>query len=288
VIDGVFAEGADGRLALHPAAPPSDEDVRRLLARRGLDVCDASDVDPLADESAALAGITSASIQKRIALGPRSGARVLQIGREPDAPWVTSRGPCQAHFEGFDLHGNITVAADDGPGLERLCRYVLRPPVAQERLTVTPDGLVLVALKSEWHDGTTHLLFTPVELLEKLAALTPRPRVNLVAYHGILAPRARARALAVGQVSAPPPEERPLAALETPGPEPSRRPPHGPSPTPGDTSAAVIMVSVLARVLIVLPATMRLFGDLNWWAPQWLGGTRAAHPAETAARRPSS
>src|SRR5438128_7932236 len=44
--------------------------------------------------------------------------------------------------------------------------------------------------KAEWHDGTTHLLFTPVELLEKLAALTPRPRINLALYHGILAPRA--------------------------------------------------------------------------------------------------
>ena len=139
-------------------------------------VADAVDVDPLAEESPALAGISSASIQGRIALGPRAGARVFQIGREPDGPWVTSRGPCQAHLEGFDLHANITVAADDRAGVERLCRYVLRPPVAQERLSITPDGLVLVTLKSEWHDGTSHLVFTPVELLEKLAALTPRPR----------------------------------------------------------------------------------------------------------------
>ncbi len=72
--------------------------VQRLLARRGLDVDDPPDVDPLAEESPALAGISSASIQGRIALGPRAGARVLQLGREPDAPWVTSRGPCQAHL----------------------------------------------------------------------------------------------------------------------------------------------------------------------------------------------
>ena len=57
--------------------------------------------------------------------------------------------------------------------------------MAQERLSLTPEGLVLVTLKSEWHDGTTHLLFTPVELLEKLAALTPRPRINLVLYRGL-------------------------------------------------------------------------------------------------------
>lgn len=38
---------------------------------------------------------------------------------------------------------------------------------------------------------------------------------------------------------------------------------------------AVAIDATLVRVLIV-PATMRLFGDLNWWAPQWLGGVRPA------------
>jgi len=143
-LDGVFAEAADGTLEFHPADPPSDEEVAwllaairrrvlRLLARRGLAVEDAPDVDPLAEESPALAGISSAAVQGRVALGPRAGARVIQIGREPDAPWVTSRGPCQAHLEGFDLHAAITVAAADRAALERLARYVLRPPVAQDQ-----------------------------------------------------------------------------------------------------------------------------------------------------------
>jgi hypothetical protein len=42
-----------------------------------------------------------------------------------------------------------------------------------------------------WRDGTSHLLFEPIELLEKLAAITPRPAINLVLYHGVLAPNAR-------------------------------------------------------------------------------------------------
>lgn len=37
---------------------------------------------------------------------------------------------------------------------------------------------------------------------------------------------------------------------------------------------AVAVDATIVRVLIV-PATMRLFGDLNWWAPAWLGGQRA-------------
>src|SRR5206468_7375165 len=67
-----------------------------------------------------------------------------------------------------------TIAA-----LEQLCRYVLRPPIAQERFSRTADGRILLTLKAEWTDGTTALVFEPVELLERLAALTPRPRINL-------------------------------------------------------------------------------------------------------------
>jgi hypothetical protein len=127
---------------------------------------------------------------------------VLQVGREPNSPWITSRAPCHAHLEGFDLHANLTVREDDRDGLERLCRYVLRPPVAQDRLQLTPDGRVLVTLKGEWTDGTTHLLFEPVEFLEKLAALTPRPWINLLVYHGVLAPHARWRQRAVSHEGA--------------------------------------------------------------------------------------
>jgi len=49
----------------------------------------------------------------------------------------------------------------------------------------------LVQLKRVWADGTSHLLFEPLEFLEKLAALTPRSRINLILYHGMLAPHAR-------------------------------------------------------------------------------------------------
>jgi hypothetical protein len=92
LLDGVLAERADGVLEFHPAEAPSDHEVarllatiyrrvRRLLARRGLDADHGADIDPLAKESPALTGISSASIQGRIALGPRAGARVLQTIR---------------------------------------------------------------------------------------------------------------------------------------------------------------------------------------------------------------
>ena len=140
-----------------------------------------------------LAGITGASVLGQIALGPRAGARVWRLGADPDAPWITSSGSGQAHVEGFDLHASVRVPGHDRRRLEHLCRYVLRPPVGQERLRRLSDGRVVVELKRAWADGTTHLLFTPLEFLEKLAALTPRPRINLILYHGMLAPHARWR-----------------------------------------------------------------------------------------------
>ncbi|HMG18909.1 MAG TPA: hypothetical protein VK573_09305, partial [Gemmatimonadales bacterium] len=48
-----------------------------------------------------------------------------------------------------------------------------------------------------WRDGTSHFLFEPIEFLEKLAALIPRPAVNLLLYHGVLASRARWRSQVV-------------------------------------------------------------------------------------------
>jgi len=106
-------------------------------------------------------------------------------------------GPYQARHRGFDLHAGVCVPADQPDRLERIARYTLRPPVAQDRLQWTDDGQIRLALRRPWSDGTTHLLFDPVELLERLAALTPRPRVNLILYHGVLGARAAWRSLVI-------------------------------------------------------------------------------------------
>jgi hypothetical protein len=105
----------------------------------------------------------------------------------PDPPPI---GRWQARQQGLDLHAGIVVPAGSRDRLERLCRYALRPPVGQDRLQLMPDGTAVLELRRRWTDGTTHLVFDPVELLERLAALTPRPRVNLILYNGVLAPRA--------------------------------------------------------------------------------------------------
>ena len=149
-----------------------------------------------------LAGIAAASVRSVAALGGRAGARVRRLGNQTEDDEMPALGRGHARQDGFDLHAGVFVPAGPRERLERVCRYVLRPPVAQDRLSLTADGQVRLALKHPWSDGTTHLLFDPVELLERLAVITPRPRINLILYHGVLAPRAAWRALVVGHQEA--------------------------------------------------------------------------------------
>ena len=95
--------------------------------------------------------------------------------------------------QGFSLHAATRVEATDRPRLERLCRYVVRPPVAARRLRIVDDATLVFRLKTPWADGTTSLVLSPTELIEKLAALVPPRRTNLIRYHGVLAPVAQDR-----------------------------------------------------------------------------------------------
>src|SRR2546422_34439 len=81
-----------------------------------------------------------------------------------------------------------------------------RPTTRRGRLRLGGDGRVVRELKRAWHDGTRELVCEPLELLERLAAMTPRPETNLLICHGLLASRSRwrARMVAYGRVAAEP------------------------------------------------------------------------------------
>jgi hypothetical protein len=170
-----------------------------------------------------------------------------------------------ARLDGFDLHAGVRVPADDRERLERLCRYALRPPVAQDRLHLTSEGQVVLQLRHPWSDGTTHLVFDPVEFLGRLAVLVPRPRINLILYHGVLGPRAAWRPLVVGfgntaglgetrTTDAPPAEETeaPTKASVTEPDAPAApsgrrgRPPRPPAPRGADLMRRRFGIDTLA------------------------------------------
>lgn len=79
--------------------------------------------------------------------------------------------------------------------LERLCRYITRPAVSEQRISFTPSGNIRYELKTPYRDGTTHVIFEPLDFIARLAALVPPPRVNLTRYHGVFAPNSHHRAL---------------------------------------------------------------------------------------------
>ena len=77
--------------------------------------------------------------------------------------------------------------------LPNCCRYITRPAVSTKRLSLTRHGKVRYELKTPYSDGTTNVLFGPLDFIAKLVALVPRPRVNLTRYHGEFAPNSKYR-----------------------------------------------------------------------------------------------
>ncbi|MCA9583194.1 MAG: transposase, partial [Myxococcales bacterium] len=195
--DGVFEESQAGDLRFVKALPPTKNETQRLtetirkrvihlLRTRGILQDDAAP-DPLHERSPQLAACYSAAIRHTSAL-THPGRRLLRLGhtRRRTDPFV--RKGAHGHAEGFDLHANLTVPAHDRAQLERLLRYVNRPPLSNARLKQLDDGRYSLKLKTRWHDGTSHLILHPHEVIERLAALIPKPRKNLIHYGGVLAP----------------------------------------------------------------------------------------------------
>jgi ribosomal protein S27E len=205
-LDGVFVE-KDGEVVFVRLRAPTTEDVAaivksvrkgvlRVLGRSRISIGkDGEDgwEDPLVEESPSLAATCGASVQGISAFGPRTGQRVRRIGEEPDEIVKVLKRKRHARYQGFDLHAGAPTKAEERHHLERMLRYLLRPPIAESRLRELPDGNILLTQKTKWSDGTTALVFHPLELLERLAAIIPRPQINLLIYHGVLAPNAKWR-----------------------------------------------------------------------------------------------
>jgi hypothetical protein len=103
--------------------------------------------------------------------------------------------------------------------LEDLLRYCARPPISDERLSLDARGQVVLRLKTPWRDGSTHVVYEPIDFVSKLAALVPRPHKNLVVYHGVLSANAawRRRVVEYGRPAPPASTES-----EPQGAEPTR------------------------------------------------------------------
>ncbi len=124
---------------------------------------------------------------------PPAGRKVFTLQTLPGREDKADSSSRVANHAGFSLHAGVMAEAHQRDKLERLCRYISRPAVSEKRLALTANGQVRYELKTPYRNGTTHVIFEPLDFIAKLAALVPKPRVNLTRFHGVFAPNSKHR-----------------------------------------------------------------------------------------------
>jgi Putative transposase len=162
------------------ATAPGDDEVNAVL-EEGFGESDPAHATLLA---AATAGHPPAGPAQR--RKPLFMPLAVETGPEP-------KGYLCAQIGGFNLHAARRVAPNDKQGREMLCRYILRPPLANERIRLMPDGSVTVEFKRPWSDGTRSIGLEPKALISRLAAIVPPPRRHVTVYSGVLASNSKWR-----------------------------------------------------------------------------------------------
>lgn len=202
-LDGAYLAGTEPPVFRRIASPSAAElqalveriaeRIGRALERQGVLARDAESsylaLEP--DAGGGMDDLLGHSITYRVAVGPRAGQKVFALQSVPAREEEPRSGVAQ--YAGFSLHAGVGVAAEQRDKLERLARYVSRPPVSMERLDLTAQGQVRYRLKTPYRDGTTHIVLEPVDFIARLAALVPPPRVHLTRFHGVLAAHAALR-----------------------------------------------------------------------------------------------
>lgn len=155
----------------------------------------------IADEDV-FSRLQSSSVTYRFATGKSKGKKAIVLKSVENVDHHSNAG-LVAHHSGFSLHAGVATKANEREKLEHICRYIARPAVAEERLSINSSGEVVYRFKKPWSDGTTAIKLTPLELMERLAGLVPRPKVHLTRFHGVLAPHYKYRSEVVPQTKDP-------------------------------------------------------------------------------------
>ena len=205
-LDGVYAEDDYGQQRFHRVKAPTHDElntlvhtlshrIARCLEKRGVLERDAENtwLTLEEEENDVLTQLQGASVTYRIATGPQQGRKVFTLQTLPGKEDKADTNSRVANHAGFSLHAGVMTEAHQRDKLERLCRYISRPAVSEKRLALTTNGQIRYELKTPYRNGTTHVIFEPLDFMAKLAALVPKPRVNLTRFHGVFAPNSKRR-----------------------------------------------------------------------------------------------
>jgi hypothetical protein len=231
-IDGVYRISSPDKHSFHSIPAPTGRDMAKIAAAvwrkvsRKLGRIDGkrgeNGTGGIERDEPLLAELANASVAGLVATGHRRGARVLRVGRGPAGVDATLTGIRCATVEGFNVHAGVRIGAHDREGLERLARYLSRPPIANDRLEELPDGRLALRFKHAFRDGTEMVVYTPGELLEKLVLLVPRPRKHLTVFHGVLASASKLRSKIVPARAAAGPDSSSGKTGKAKAPRPGR------------------------------------------------------------------
>ena len=175
-LDGVYVTSGE-RLRFRRVPPPIVAALEKLvyvitkrvsgaLEHQGLLVLDFENSFLTADTPAG-AGfevLLGHSITYRITLGPHQGRKAFTLQTVP-AVAAADDNSSLAKAAGFSLHAGVASEADEREKLERLCRYITRPAVSTERLSLTAQGNIRYRLKTPYRDGTTDVVFEPLDII---------------------------------------------------------------------------------------------------------------------------
>ena len=151
----------------------------KLLEKRGLIIKDEGvddrHLDLKPDEP--MDHIHNSSITYQIALGKYKGQKALTLGSLSSLKSQKEKNkPFLAKYSGFSLHAGVSCKSYERKKLEHICRYISRPSLSEERLSVNDHGQVIYKLKTVYQNGTTHIVLSPLDFLSRLSSLIPRPK----------------------------------------------------------------------------------------------------------------
>jgi hypothetical protein len=173
---------APGRVTVAPtvfatAIVRTAKRLQKVLARHGRLLEDGT-VDPSPrTEQLALSALVGAAASGLGLTGERAGKPLLRVV-DPGKARVAER---VGESLGVNVHAEVAVPAGDRARLERLCRYVCRPPIAQERLVEARDGRLRYVLKNrigrsprQWTESKeVYGVHQPAELVGTECSLSP-------------------------------------------------------------------------------------------------------------------
>ena len=159
--------------------------------------------------------LVGASISYRLAFGPNAGRKALTLQTIPATTTPSRLGELVSKQAGFSLHAGTACKPTQKKKLERLCRYITRPAISEKRLSLASNGNVIYQLKNPYDDGTTHVILSPLEFVGRLAALVPKPRMNLTRFHGVFSPNSKLREKVVPTKAKDEPTDKPSGYSQT-------------------------------------------------------------------------